>query len=195
MVDTSDVEYQGFVLKVESESLTVQFCDDFWDRATKGVQGAPQFNVRFDFERLQWRQKHRAVDNVNLDIVWPEKPRPYTGRVTFGADLPKILGEVEIGIRNDDSQISFLEKQLSPSGLSFLPFRFLLLFFLCSIDKTLITTSLFFSSFFSSPGWSRWKSAAAVWRIRHRKDQLACPACYCLVQEFSGQDLGVRLRQ
>ena len=61
------LEYEGFVHRVEAESLLIVFAASFH---TKHPDGTPM-NVRFDVERLTMRLMHRAIDDTHLDVVWP----------------------------------------------------------------------------------------------------------------------------
>eukprot|EP00004_Rigifila_ramosa_P002120 TRINITY_DN1219_c0_g1_i4.p1 TRINITY_DN1219_c0_g1~~TRINITY_DN1219_c0_g1_i4.p1 ORF type:complete len:1301 (-),score=286.37 TRINITY_DN1219_c0_g1_i4:65-3967(-) len=67
-VKGSDTEYQGFVWRVEKDSVLVFFHLDFHRIFT----GDQKFSVRFAFNRINLRVMHRAVDSVILDVIWPE---------------------------------------------------------------------------------------------------------------------------
>lgn len=65
---TADVEYEGYVYRVEQETLLVKFAESFHQRFPAGTL----FSIRFGFNRLQLRITHRAVDEADLEVVWPE---------------------------------------------------------------------------------------------------------------------------
>ena len=63
------VEYEGFVHRVEAASLLIVFAPNFHDKNPDGTT----FDLRFDVERLTFRLMHRAIEDVPLDVVWPNR--------------------------------------------------------------------------------------------------------------------------
>lgn len=79
---TTDVEYEGQVFRVEHDALLVNFCADFHTRYALFLFGIvdldrfgqdQRFNIRFAFSRLPLRLMHRAVDQVEMEIIWPSR--------------------------------------------------------------------------------------------------------------------------
>jgi len=60
-------EYEGFVHKLEKDSLLVFFCKNFHSRHPT----SQLFNVAFSFNRTAMRVMHKAVDTVDLEVVFP----------------------------------------------------------------------------------------------------------------------------
>lgn len=67
--NTDNIEYEGIVYKVEQKYITVVFCEDFNDRIKEGTK----FNIRFSFSRMGHRHMHRAIDNADFNLIWPEE--------------------------------------------------------------------------------------------------------------------------
>jgi len=65
---TTDVEYEGIVKKVLKDHVILVFCQDFNHR----TNGCLNFNVRFLAPRIMSRYMHRAVDMVDLNLIWPK---------------------------------------------------------------------------------------------------------------------------
>jgi hypothetical protein len=70
----SDVEYEGWVYKVEQKAVILIFCENFHELFPSGTL----FNVRFAFNRMSYRHMHRAVDTADEDLVWPVSIKPRT---------------------------------------------------------------------------------------------------------------------
>lgn len=68
--DTKDVEYEGRVTQVETDAVLCIFNPLF----IKAHDSSVFFNVRFSGHRLQFRLMHRAIEVVNMDVIYPPAP-------------------------------------------------------------------------------------------------------------------------
>jgi len=100
----------GFFISFTSTHLIRMSCHNRVTRETT----APRFNLRFGFDRLSWRQRHRAVEEINLDVIWPAGAVPFKGHIALNAPLEEILDKVDLRMKSDASQLAFIERGLSP---------------------------------------------------------------------------------
>ena len=62
-------QYEGWVHRVEGAALLIVFSEDFHKKHPAGTK----INMRFDVDRLSARLMHRAVDDTQLESVWPSQ--------------------------------------------------------------------------------------------------------------------------
>lgn len=68
-----DKQWEGYVHRVEGDALLLLFGARFHEEHPAGTR----MDMRFDAERLTARLMHRAVDEVILDLAYPQTP-PFT---------------------------------------------------------------------------------------------------------------------
>jgi helicase MOV-10 len=78
----TDYEYEGWVCKVTADTVYTRF-----NRSFEQVAIGRPFHVRFEYDRLQMRCKHRAVDHCPVDLLWP-KPDAHRAALDHGLSLP-----------------------------------------------------------------------------------------------------------
>jgi hypothetical protein len=66
-VGGTDYAYEGWVYKVKEKSILVMFHTDFH----RTFKPETLFNVRFRFNRMPMRLRHRSIDNIDMDLFWP----------------------------------------------------------------------------------------------------------------------------
>ena len=63
-------EYEGLILVVDQYSIIVSFCEKFYSLFSSSP--SLKFCLRFSKQRMFERMKHRAIDKVDLKLIFPK---------------------------------------------------------------------------------------------------------------------------